>query len=466
MAGFGFAFVAHGYLEPSRRVPGERERYPTWPQVAAKPELLFFFQFDASAVREAVPREHRAARTGRWYQNESSQATNGLDHFGPGRQAALLRQPVAARARAAADGRRHRVRVAKSAGLRGLPRALHGRGRRRGRARGRGRRARRARRRGRGAEPVRARRDAGRAGDGAGVGRRPSRVRRLPPAGSAARRRRRGDGNPIRGRRRARPRDFDRDPGRPRPPRRHGGARRGAILDPGRRLAAAERLRRRRGRGRGGGGRDRRERRRPGPRRSRPHRRLVQRAGDGAALAAAARRGAVAGHLVLPRCASRGRGRGRRAAPLRVGPRRRLRAAFRAAAARALGRGAPPGRLRPARARRGRPAQRPGREPDQRRRRDARRRAARRRRRGRRRRSVRRGRDRRRRATAPRPGRRAAPPAGRSDAAAAVFPGARARGTRAGARAGARAVGLQRPARAPAAAAPAAGGAAARRALA
>ena len=202
-------------------------------------------------------------------------ATNGLDHFGPGRQAALLRQPVAARARAAADGRRRRVRVAKSAGLRGLPRALHGRGRRRGRARGRGRRARRACRRGRGAEPVRARRDAGRAGDGAGVGRRPSRVRRLPPAGSAARRRRRGDGNPLRGRRRARPRDFDRDPGRPRPPRRHGGARRGAILDPGRRLAAAERLRRRRGRGRGGGGRDRRERRRPGPRRGRPPRRPV-----------------------------------------------------------------------------------------------------------------------------------------------------------------------------------------------
>ena len=202
-------------------------------------------------------------------------AANGLDHFGPGRQAALLRQPVAARARAAADGRRHRVRVAKSAGLRGLPRALHGRGRRRGRARGRGRRARRARRRGRGAEPVRARRDAGRAGDGAGVGRRPSRVRRLPPAGSAARRRRRGDGNPLRGHRRARPRDFDRDPGRPRPPRRHGGARRGAILDPGRRLAAAERLRRRRGRGRGGGGRDRRERRRPGPRRGRPPRRHV-----------------------------------------------------------------------------------------------------------------------------------------------------------------------------------------------
>ena len=27
MAGLGFAFVAHGYLEPSRRVPGERERY-------------------------------------------------------------------------------------------------------------------------------------------------------------------------------------------------------------------------------------------------------------------------------------------------------------------------------------------------------------------------------------------------------------------------------------------------------
>ena len=26
---FGFAFVAHGYLEPSRRVPGERERYLT-----------------------------------------------------------------------------------------------------------------------------------------------------------------------------------------------------------------------------------------------------------------------------------------------------------------------------------------------------------------------------------------------------------------------------------------------------
>ena len=28
MAGFGFAFVAHDYLEPSRRVPSERERYP------------------------------------------------------------------------------------------------------------------------------------------------------------------------------------------------------------------------------------------------------------------------------------------------------------------------------------------------------------------------------------------------------------------------------------------------------
>ena len=41
MAGFGFAFVAHGYLEPSRRVPGERERYLT--KSPQNPNCMFFF---------------------------------------------------------------------------------------------------------------------------------------------------------------------------------------------------------------------------------------------------------------------------------------------------------------------------------------------------------------------------------------------------------------------------------------
>ena len=40
MAGFGFAFVAHGYLEPSRRVPGERERYL---RSRRKTLIVFFF---------------------------------------------------------------------------------------------------------------------------------------------------------------------------------------------------------------------------------------------------------------------------------------------------------------------------------------------------------------------------------------------------------------------------------------
>ena len=40
MTGVGFAFVAHGYLEPSRRVPGERERYL---RSRRKTLIVFFF---------------------------------------------------------------------------------------------------------------------------------------------------------------------------------------------------------------------------------------------------------------------------------------------------------------------------------------------------------------------------------------------------------------------------------------
>ena len=42
LAGFGFAFVAHGYLEPSRRVPGERERYPTSRRKCSTPHRTNF----------------------------------------------------------------------------------------------------------------------------------------------------------------------------------------------------------------------------------------------------------------------------------------------------------------------------------------------------------------------------------------------------------------------------------------
>ena len=40
MTGVGFAFVAHGYLEPSPAVPGERERYL---RSRRKTLIVFFF---------------------------------------------------------------------------------------------------------------------------------------------------------------------------------------------------------------------------------------------------------------------------------------------------------------------------------------------------------------------------------------------------------------------------------------